>query len=217
MCGILGSIPATNEHDFAKSLHTLAHRGPDDFGIYIDEDISLGHRRLSIVDLSHNASQPMHYQVPESVGGGRYSIVFNGEVYNFIELRKELEKLGHRFRTHSDTEVVVASFSQWGEKCLNRFNGMWALGIWDHKRKRLFLARDRFGKKPLFYAFVKNEYGVQFVFASEMKAIYPYLKELKPAKDFVGMVSIYNIFAYENGGGTYQWDRALSSLAFCIL
>ena len=96
--------------------------------------------------------------------------------------------------------MVVASFSQWGEKCLN-LNGMWALGIWDHKRKRLFLSRDRFGKKPLFYAFVKNEYGMQFIFASEMKAIYPYLKELKPSKDFAYMTNIHNIFSYENGGG----------------
>lgn len=139
--------------------------------------------------------------MPESsrclTGGGQYSIVFNGEIYNFIELREELRAKGYVFRTHSDTEVVLASYDCWGEECLNRFNGMWALAIWEHKKRRLFLARDRFGKKPLFYAFLKNAQGEDlFVFASEMKAIYPYLREIKPSQYFEVMSDVRHIFSY---------------------
>lgn len=130
----------------------------------------------------------------------RYQIVFNGEIYNFVELKNVLISKGYIFRTNSDTEVVLASFAEWGEKCLNMFNGMWAFGIWDCKKKRLFLSRDRFGKKPLFYAFIKDDNNRDcFIFASEMKAIYPYLRELKPHKDFVKMANISNIFDYESG------------------
>lgn len=129
----------------------------------------------------------------------RYYIVFNGEIYNFVELKNQLIAKGYIFRTHCDTEVVLASFIEWGEKCLQYFNGMWAFAIWDSKTKRLFLSRDRFGKKPLFYAFVKDKENRDlFVFASEMKAIYPYLNELKPHKDFKKMANIYNIFDYES-------------------
>ena len=104
---------------------------------------------------------------------GRYHITFNGEIYNFLELRGELEQLGYSFQTESDTEVALAAFAQWREECLDRFNGMWALAIWDSAERALFLARDRLGKKPLFHAHIE---GVGFVFASEMKAILPLLK-----------------------------------------
>lgn len=135
--------------------------------------------------------------------GGQYTIVFNGEIYNFIELREELKTKGYIFHTHSDTEVVLASYDCWGEQCLNRFNGMWALAIWDHTKKRLFLSRDRFGKKPLFYAFIKDRQGCDmFVFASEMKAIYPYLREIKPSKNFSYMSNIAHIFDYEQSEHT---------------
>ena len=193
MCGILGSIPATaNREHFLQALNTLSHRGPDDFGVYHSDEISLGHRRLAIIDTSSAGHQPMSYN-----GGGQYTIVFNGEIYNFIELREELKTKGYIFHTHSDTEVVLASYDCWGEQCLNRFNGMWALAIWDHTKKRLFLSRDRFGKKPLFYAFIKDRQGCDmFVFASEMKAIYPYLDSLKPSQYFDVMSDVRHIFDY---------------------
>lgn len=177
MCGILGTIPATDAHFFEKALNTLAHRGPDSFGIWHDQAISLGHRRLSILDVSNSGHQPMSYCA------GRFQIVFNGEIYNFIEIRRELEAKGHLFRSESDTEVVLASFLEWGEACLNKFNGMWAMGIWDTAKRRLFLSRDRFGKKPLFYAFA----GGKFIFASEMKALLPFLPEVRPSSEFKWM------------------------------
>ncbi|NTU69873.1 asparagine synthase (glutamine-hydrolyzing) [bacterium] len=185
MCGILGTIPKTEEHFFKSSLDTLAHRGPDEFGIWSTDDISLGHRRLSILDLSPAGHQPMSY------ANGRYEIVFNGEIYNFLEIRDVLIAKGHRFRSSGDTEVVLAAYAEWGKDCLLKFNGMWSMAIWDNTDKILFLTRDRFGKKPLFYAFVKDK----FIFASEMKAIYAFLPEVKPSKDFHWMAN--NIFNYE--------------------
>jgi asparagine synthase (glutamine-hydrolysing) len=121
----------------------------------------------------------------------RFWITFNGEIYNFIEIRRDLEKRGHSFRGGSDTEVILAAYAEWGPECTTRFNGMWAFGIWDAQEKSLFLSRDRFGKKPLFYAWI----GDRFVFASEMKAIYPLLDEVRPSRDFEWMKG--NIFAYE--------------------
>lgn len=201
MCGILGSIPCTNETDFLKALNTLQHRGPDDFGILSDTNITLGHRRLSIIDLSSNAHQPMSFK--NSAGGGEYSIVFNGEIYNYIEIRQELKAKGYVFHTDSDTEVVLASFAEWGERCLHKFNGMWAFAIWNHTKQQLFLARDRFGKKPLFYSFIKDDNGGEkLVFASEMKAIYPFLQEVKPSKKFHTLSNITHIFDYEHTNDT---------------
>jgi len=187
MCGILGILPkADSESLFQEALDTISHRGPDGFGIWHDEQgkISLGHRRLAILDLSDSGKQPMHF--------AHYVITFNGEIYNFIEIKQELEKKGYQFRTASDTEVILAAFHEWREQCLHKFNGMWAMAIWDKKNQSLFLSRDRFGKKPLFYAFIKE----QIVFASEMKAIFPFLPEVKPSKDFDWCRK--NIFHYEN-------------------
>jgi len=175
MCGIVGTLPSTEINFFKKSLETLYHRGPDGYGIEtIDNNITLGHRRLSIVDLSSNGSQPMFSDC------NRYCIVFNGEIYNFLEIRDKLEKKGYKFKSNSDTEALLYSYIEWGDRCVQEFNGMWALAIWDNKKKELFLSRDRFGKKPLFYSFVNGK----FIFASEMKAIYPYLPEVKPSKYF---------------------------------
>ena len=138
-----------------------------------------------------------------SAGGGQYSIVFNGEIYNYIEIRQELKAKGYVFHTDSDTEVVLASFAEWGEKCLHKFNGMWAFAIWNHTKQQLFLARDRFGKKPLFYSFVKDDNGGEkLVFASEMKAIYPFLQEVKPSKKFHTLSNIVHIFDYEHTSDT---------------
>jgi len=142
----------------------LAHRGPDGRGTYVDPSgrLALGHRRLAILDISESGAQPMAY------ADDRYRITYNGEIYNFLELRRELEGLGHRFRSDSDTEVILAAYAQWGEGCQLRFNGMWGFAIWDEKERRLFLSRDRFGVKPLHYYYD----GKQLAFASEMKAFY---------------------------------------------
>lgn len=195
MCGILGHVGKVNEDVFLKCLNTLEHRGPDGFGIKNINGITLGHRRLSILDLSERGAQPMSYK------DGRYWITFNGEIFNFIEIRKELILLGYAFESDSDTEVILASFIQWKEKCLDRFNGMWALAIWDAVEQTLFLSRDRFGVKPLFYTTrehltVTNTTDSFFVFASEMKAITPFLKSITPNTKLVS--DIENIFYYES-------------------
>ena len=185
MCGILVTIPASNPNIFEQALNTLIHRGPDDFGIKrINNEISMGHRRLSIVDIDHG-HQPM------DDSKNRYSIVFNGEIYNFIEIKKELESYGFVFKTNSDTEVLLNSYIKWKDNCVMKFNGMWSLAIWDNFKKELFLSRDRFGKKPLLYSEIKGK----FIFASEMKAIFPFLERIEISEDFHWMKR--NIFLYE--------------------
>jgi len=139
----------------------MAHRGPDGEGFYIDSFIGLGHRRLAIIDLSPLGHQPM------TTPDGKFTITYNGEVYNFQELRIELEALGHAFRSRSDTEVVLNAYAQWGPECVNKLNGMFAFAVWDKTRQQLFLARDRYGIKPLYYASL----GSYFLFASEQKSI----------------------------------------------
>ncbi|MBX3102639.1 MAG: asparagine synthase (glutamine-hydrolyzing) [Bacteroidetes bacterium] len=158
MCGILGVVGAPHEA-FAQALDRLAHRGPDGAGIWTGEDAQLGHRRLSILDLSTAANQPMVW--------GRYILVFNGEIYNFLELRQRLVALGHTFSTDSDTEVLLHAYRQWGVGCLSRFNGMWAFALWDTETRQLFFARDRFGVKPFYYF---SEEG-RMAFGSEQKAL----------------------------------------------
>lgn len=174
MCGILGITPSCEEHVFKRGLDSISHRGPDGYGIWQSDDrsITLGHRRLAILDLTDQGKQPMHYQ--------RFAITFNGEIYNFLEVRNELIGKGFHFHTESDTEVILAAFQEWKQDCLHKFNGMWALAIWDKVNKELFISRDRFGKKPLFYSFV----GDQFVFGSEMKALFPFLPEVGASEDF---------------------------------
>src|SRR6185369_442772 len=140
----------------------LVHRGPDGSGNYVDEEsrVHLAHRRLAIIDLA-TGHQPMWNE------DGQVGVVFNGEIYNHAELRRELTALGHRFATsHSDTEVLVHGYEQWGEAVLQRLNGMFAFALYDRPRKRLFLARDRFGEKPLYYTSTPGA----FVFASELTA-----------------------------------------------
>ncbi|MEM0930966.1 MAG: asparagine synthase (glutamine-hydrolyzing) [Bacteroidota bacterium] len=186
MCGILGTVPATTPEIFKPALDTLTHRGPDSFGIEsFGKKATLGHRRLSILDLSQNGHQPM---LEES---GRYAVVFNGEIYNFLEIKKELVKKGYTFKSTSDTEVLLKAYLQWGEACVTKFNGMWAFAIWDNLTDVLFLSRDRYGQKPLFYANVQGK----FIFASEMKAIFPFIDHLEIADDFHWMKN--NVFYYE--------------------
>jgi len=168
MCGIagylsMGPVPVTID-----KLHAMAdimqHRGPDGSGFWIGEgrNIGLAHRRLSIIDLSERGAQPMHF------AEGRYTITFNGEIYNYLEVRAVLEKNGVQFRTETDTEVVLAAFAEKGPACLQDFDGMFAFAIWDAVERRLFCARDRFGEKPFFYIHTP---GI-FAFASEMKALF---------------------------------------------
>ena len=165
MCGIVGILErqgkAVSGEAVRRMNEALAHRGPDDSGTFVDRNLALGHRRLSILDTSPAGHQPM-----ES-GDGRFTITYNGEVFNFRELRADLEKNGHRFRSRSDTEVVLQAFMKWGPSCVERLNGMFALAIWDKVERKLFLARDRYGIKPLYYAFD----GSRLLFASEPKAI----------------------------------------------
>lgn len=175
MCGIYGVINRKIGRQAALDcLNTLTHRGPDGYGLWQEEGATLGHRRLSILDLSDAGSQPM------SDATGRYWLTFNGEIYNFLELREELKKKGYAFRGESDSEVILAAFAEWKEECLQRFNGMWAFAIWDTRERRLFISRDRFGVKPLFYTTFA---GGGFAFASEMKALTPMLAEVRPNQD----------------------------------
>lgn len=165
MCGISGIIHF-NGHDrdtvrgrIEAMTDALYHRGPDAGGYYIDDHAALGHRRLSIIDLS-TGSQPMGSQ------DGRFQIVYNGEVYNFKTVRAELRDKGYVFATASDTEVLLNAYREWGQACVNRFNGMFAFAIWDRQDKQLFIARDRVGKKPLYYQWD----GTEFAFSSELKS-----------------------------------------------
>jgi len=165
MCGIAGALHFNGEPVspiiLKRMTDAIAHRGPDGEGHYIDGALGLGHGRFAIIYLSAAGHQPM------ATEDGRFVIAYNGEVYNFNELRVELEATGHRFRSRTDSEVVLKALAQWGEKALNRFNGMFALALWDRQRKELLLARDRYGIKPLYYARVGNK----FIFGSEVKAI----------------------------------------------
>lgn len=166
MCGIAGlcNLDRSPIDPYLLDLFTdtLTHRGPDDRGTYLDPQtpLGLGHRRLAILDLSPAGHQPMSY------ANGRYWIVFNGEIFNFLELRQELQTLGYHFQSNSDTEVILAAYDRWGTDCQIRFNGMWAFAIWDRRTQTLFLSRDRFGVKPLHYYYDPQH----FAFASETKS-----------------------------------------------
>ncbi len=168
MCGITGFLhfdPAqpADKYLIKDMTNILSHRGPDGEGQFVEGNVALGHRRLSIIDLE-TGEQPMFSFDRSKV------IVFNGEIYNYIELRDALCKKNHVFRTESDTEVILAAYSEWGEECVHKFNGMWAFAIWDKQNKELFLARDRLGIKPLHYA----NYDNTFIFGSEIKSIMAY-------------------------------------------
>jgi asparagine synthase (glutamine-hydrolysing) len=162
MCGISG-FNFNDKNQILKMIHSLNHRGPDGFNFFLGTNVSLGHNRLSIIDLSKMASQPMKYKDR----GNELVIIFNGEIYNYLEIRSELISLGYSFLTESDTEVILASYSMWGEQCVNKFNGMWAFCIFDIENQKLFISRDRLGVKPLYY-FFKNG---NFIFSSEIKGI----------------------------------------------
>jgi len=169
MCGIFGFVGHLSADLASACVDSLAHRGPDGRGLWRTPEVTLGHRRLAILDPSPRGEQPMSFL------DGRYRITLNGEIYNFLELREELRDR-YSFQSESDTEVLLAAFARWGPAGLDRLNGMWAFAVWDDDEKRLFLARDRFGKKPLFHARVADG----FAFASEMKALFPLLDQVRP-------------------------------------
>jgi asparagine synthase (glutamine-hydrolysing) len=197
MCGIAGilhwdhkSISPTMIRSFTDSME---HRGPDGSGICISENnkIGLGHRRLSILDLTEAAAQTFHDDQ------GKYVLTYNGEIFNFSELKKELENIGYIFRTDSDTEVLINAWDAWGVQCLRKFNGMWAFAIWDKVEQSLWICRDRFGVKP---AYTLNEPGVIFEFAFETQAfkyIEDYRREVNP--EYLN-IAIQSAFALEGSG-----------------
>lgn len=189
MCGITGiynfrSNASVNRLAVECMTRILAHRGPDDEGLYFDGALGLGHKRLSILDLSERGHQPMI--TPDR----RFVITYNGEIYNYLELRKDLEANGYFFRTNTDTEVILALYLQEGIECLNRLNGMFAFAIWDSVNRSLLLARDRVGIKPLYYAETSD--GV--VFSSEIKALF-YSQQVSP-KVNVPLINTYLTFGY---------------------
>lgn len=170
MCGITGLMrfdqqPVTLEL-VKRMSDRMEHRGPDDEGAYVDRFVGLGNRRLAIIDLSPKGHQPMSNE------DGSIWITYNGEMYNFLDLRQELIARGHQFRSDSDTEVIVHAYQEWGTDCLQKFNGMFAFAIWDSNKQRMFVARDRIGIKPLFYHHSNNT----FAFGSEIKVILPALE-----------------------------------------
>ncbi|MCU7555629.1 asparagine synthase (glutamine-hydrolyzing) [Alteromonas sp. ASW11-19] len=187
MCGIAGYTRFHHPEGDESALHAMGqaifHRGPDAGGVYLDDQVGLCHRRLSILDLSEAGNQPMFSD------DERYVIVFNGEIYNFLELRAELEKAGHTFRSHTDTEVILKLFAEHGEQCLSMLNGMFAFALWDTHTHSLFIARDRLGKKPLYYYQTEN----RFAFASEIKAILA-LEDIDKTLDHE---AIHDYFAYQ--------------------
>ena len=193
MCGITGKLsydarPIAPEL-LAAMTDAVTHRGPDSAGYYFGEGIGLGHRRLSIIDLS-TGDQPLTNE-DETVW-----VVFNGEIYNFLDVRAELETLGHRFRTRTDTEIIVHGYEEWGAECVERFRGMFAFAVWDARARRLLLARDRLGVKPLYYASLPDG----LVFGSEIKSI---LQDAAVPREWSPeAVDAYLTFEYIPGTGT---------------
>jgi asparagine synthase (glutamine-hydrolysing) len=190
MCGIAGLINLNGEPVcpviLKKMTDAIAHRGPDGEGQWVEGNVGIGHRRLAIIDLSPAGHQPM------ITGDHRYALSYNGEIYNYRKIRTELEALGHWFRSQTDTEVVLNAFAHWGPDALLKFNGMFALALWDRKEKTLLLARDRYGIKPLYYA----RQGQCFAFGSEQKAIttQPAFKRELNKKALLEYFTFQNIF-----------------------
>lgn len=210
MCGICGIIYKNPERQVDPGLlermaRVQAHRGPDDLGIWHQDNVGLGHVRLSIIDLSPLGHQPMTNE-DNSVW-----VTYNGEIYNFLELREELQQKGHHFRSRTDTEVIVHLWEEEGVRCVERLRGMFAFAIWDDRQKVFFLARDRLGKKPLFYAMLPD----RFVFASEIKAILQD-PEFQPEAD---LEAIHYYLTYQSVPAPYSAFRGVNKLppAHCLL
>lgn len=195
MCGIVG-FNWEEKPLLKKMADSIKHRGPDGEGFFCNEQVSLGHRRLAILDLSERGTQPMDF--------GDYTIVYNGEIYNFNSIKEELAAEGHKFESHCDTEVILHAYKKWGTECVNHLNGMWAFCIYDRKKNILFLSRDRFGIKPLYYYFN----GSDFIFASELKAIQKHQLKLKINPKAL------NFFFYQKyiGGGLTIFENVFKLL-----
>jgi asparagine synthase (glutamine-hydrolysing) len=191
MCGIAAIInkskKAVDEQQIKQMTDIVVHRGPDGEGHYLNKNIALGHRRLSIIDLSDAGKQPMIWKE-------KFVITFNGEIYNYLELKKELSEDGYSFSTHTDTEVILAAYEKWGNDCFNRFNGMWAIVIFDVVREVLVCSRDRFGVKPMYYFEDKD----QFLIASEIKQILPFVNDKKPNYGRIGDYLFLNVTDHTN-------------------
>ncbi len=200
MCGIVGWISykeniKQKERIIKDMADKLSHRGPDDSGIYTSTNALLGHKRLVVVDPT-GGGQPM----TRLCGKNPYTIVYNGELYNTEEIRKMLLEIGYSFNSYSDTEVLLTSYIEWGEKCVEYFNGIYAFGIWDEKNKKLFIARDPLGVKPLFYRIKENS----FMFASEIKALLAH-PEIQPIVDRNGITELFALGpARALGSGIYK-------------
>jgi len=178
MCGIGGIINTdfkkVEKSEIKKITDLIKHRGPNDEGFFLKNNFAFGFRRLSILDLSMDGHQPMHYL-------DRYTIIFNGEIYNYLELRDELLKNNYEFKSGTDTEVILASYDFWGKNCVEKFNGMWAFAIYDKMQDEIFLSRDRFGIKPLYYC----ELEKKFIFGSEIKQIIEFQDEVFANKEIL--------------------------------
>jgi len=197
MCGITGIFHFNKERIIDKQkliamTNIIRHRGPDGDGFHVGPNIGLGHRRLSIIDLS-TGDQPM-FNDDRSI-----ALVLNGEIYNYIELKDDLRKLGYKFKTNSDTEVVIRSYEQWGVDCQNKFNGMWAFALWDSNKQQLFISRDRIGEKPLHYAIWDNT----LLFGSEIKSLFEYGLPKEQQLEFLEIYAVlkcipepYSFFRY---------------------
>ena len=197
MCGIAGILDHNNilsREDLIAFTDSMKHRGPDGSGyeILCNGHLGLGHRRLSILDLSEAGRQPMELL------DGRYHVVYNGEIFNFIELRHELKSLGYEFHSDTDTEVFVKAYHHWGTACFNRFNGMWAAAIWDEKNRELLLTRDRFGIKPL-YCYATQGY---LAFASETNAFLHLKGHRRSINDALFLMNIAEPYALEGASLT---------------
>lgn len=186
MCGISGITTANGSspdpHLLRQAIARLGHRGPDASGVHCENGVGLAHARLSIIDIA-GGRQPM------SIDSGGLCITFNGEIFNYLELREELVSRGHKFATRSDTEVILHLYQEEGEKCVHRMNGQWAFAIWDRNRRRLFLSRDRMGVRPLFYTHTQDT----FLFASEIKALLVY-PQVKAELDLEGLNQIFTLW-----------------------
>jgi asparagine synthase (glutamine-hydrolysing) len=188
MCGIVGVVNYSKnishqKEQFLEMVKVLEKRGPDEEGLYMEKNVNLGHRRLSVVDIE-NGKQPMSYKINDNT----YTIVYNGQIYNTAEIRKVLEFNGFDFTGHSDTEVLLKAYVYYGKSVLEHLNGIFAFAIWNSKTKELFLARDHFGIKPLYYS-IKND---NFIFASEIKAILKH-PDIKARIDENGIKELFGI------------------------
>ena len=202
MCGIAGMVSRNadepvQERDLRQMLAMIRHRGPDQFGIYCDGRVGLGSARLSIIDLN-TGQQP----IPNE--DGTLWIVFNGEIFNYVELRPELEARGHRFSTQTDTEVILHLYEELGPECLRRLNGQFAIAIWDTRTQSLFLARDRLGVRPLFY----TQADGRLLFGSEIKALLS-VSRVPAAIDPVTKSILVN----SEDGVLYRWDLTTNTLS----